>query len=246
MKRLPETTSIILLVLLLAVGPAKAATISVAVATNFLRPAEQLAAAFTKETGIKVECSGSSTGKIYAQLKNGAPYDIFLAADAKRPELLHAAGLAEMPKTYAQGQVVLWTQDQNITAANWQQALATSPKRIAIANPDVAPYGEAAATALKTTNSWESIHSRLIFAQSAGQAFQYAESGATTFSFAALSYALSDVGKSGQYWSIPQAPPVVQKGCILTKSGGSTSAQQFFDFIFSPAAREIIAAYGYQ
>lgn len=246
MRRFSKITSIILLTMFLAAGPARAETIAVAVATNFLRPLQQLAILFKKQTGIKVEYSGSSTGKLYAQLRNGAPYDIFLAADAQRPELLHQDGLAEEAKVYAQGQVVLWSKDRTLTAADWQQALTSNQKRIAIASPGVAPYGEVAATALNTTGIWETIRPRLIFAQSAGQAFQYAERGATTFSFAALSYAISDAGKQGRYWSIPQAPPVVQKGCILKKSRKQQQAQRFFAFLLAPTSQKIITGYGYQ
>lgn len=246
MKLFLKTAALIISVLLIFAGPAAAETITVAVATNFLRTAEQLAALFTRETGIKVVCSGSSTGRLYAQIVKGAPYDIFLAADAQRPELLHAAGLAAAPQTYALGRVALWTKDRNIIAADWQQALATNTKPIAIASPEIAPYGEAAAAALKNSGLWQTISPRLVFAQSAGQAFQYAEQGATAFSFAALSYAVSETGKNGQSWPIPNAPPVVQKGCILSRSVSSPGVRHFFEFINSPAAREIIIADGYQ
>ena len=246
MKRLPEIISIILLTMLLAGNATATETISVAVATNFLRPAEQLAALFTKETGITVYCSGSSTGKLFAQLKNGAPYDIFLAADAKRPESLHTAGLAEKPITYARGRVVLWTKDNTISAADWQQALTNNPKRIAMANPDTAPYGLAAAMALNKTKMWGTIRPRLVFAQSAGQAFQYAERGATTFAFAALSYSISDAGQQGKSWPISQAPQVVQKGCIMKNSTKQQQAQRFLDFLLAPTGRKIIAAYEYR
>ncbi|MDH4322068.1 MAG: molybdate ABC transporter substrate-binding protein, partial [Desulfobulbaceae bacterium] len=121
MNRLSNIVGAVLLALLLSAATASATTISVAVATNFLRPLAQLAALFTKETGIDLQYSGSSSGKLYAQIKNGAPYDLFLAADDQRPELLHAAGLAEAPRVYARGEVVLWTRDTKIAAADWQQ-----------------------------------------------------------------------------------------------------------------------------
>lgn len=237
---------IIALLLLLAPGRAQAATVSVAVAANFLQPMAELAALFTAQTGIKVEYSSSSTGKLYAQLKNGAPYDIFLAADEKRPELLHQAGLAAEPSVYTRGRVVLWSGDTTLSATGWQQALATTAGRIAIASPEVAPYGMAAAMALKNAGLYTTISPRLVFAQSAGQAFQYSQQKATRFCFAALSYATSDAGNKGCYWPIPEAPLVVQKGCLLKTAVGKKEASLFWDFLFSKPATEIIAAYGYQ
>jgi len=246
MKWFPDIIATTLLTLLLGAGPATAASVSVAVAANFLQPMEKLAALFTARTGIKVEYSSSSTGKLYAQLKNGAPYDIFLAADEKRPELLYQAGLAAKPQTYARGQVVLWTRDNSLKATTWQQALTIAKGRIAIASPEVAPYGMAAAAALKKSGLGKTVEPRLVFAQSVGQAFQYGQQGATRFSFAALSYAFSDTGQKGCYWPIPEAPLVVQEGCLLKAAVNKNEARRFWAFLFSKPATEIIAAYGYQ
>lgn len=246
MKRFPEIIVTTTLLLLFAAGPAAAASVSVAVAANFLQPMEKLAALFTARTGIKVEYSSSSTGKLYAQLKNGAPYDIFLAADEKRPELLDKAGLTTEPMIYARGQVVLWTKEAALQAADWQQALTVNKGRIAIASPEVAPYGMAASAALKKTGLDKTMASRLVFAQSVGQAFQYGQQGATRFCFAALSYAASDTGNKGRYWPISEAPLVVQKGCLLKTAADKEAAQRFWDFLFSKPANAIKAAYGYQ
>jgi len=246
MPRLAQITFLVLVAMFLGAGPATATTISVAVAANFLQPLAELATLFEAQSGIKVAYSSSSTGKLYAQISNGAPYDLFLAADAKRPELLAQAGLAEEPKIYARGRVVLWTRDHALAAADWQQALAADPGRIAIASPAVAPYGAAATTALKAAGLWQAITPRLVYAQSAGQAFQYGEQRATRFSFAALSYCLSDTGQKGRHWPISQAPAVVQKGCLLTKAPHKEAARRFWEFLFTPPAAAITAAYGYQ
>lgn len=246
MKRIAAITALFLLTALWGAGPATATSVSVAVAANFLQPLEKLIPLFTRQTGIKVTYSSSSTGKLYGQLKNGAPYDIFLAADDKRPELLYQAGLAEKPLIYARGQVVLWTKDKANQATDWQQALRTDQGRIAMASPAVAPYGMAAATALKVTGLRKSMESRLVFAQSAGQSFQYSQLGATRFSFAALSYALSEMGQKGHHWLIPQAPLVIQKGCILKTAADKDAARRFWEFLFTKAAAEITATYGYR
>lgn len=246
MQRLPEIVGAAVLALLLTAAAAPAATISVAVASNFLRPLAQLTALFTRDTGIGVQHTGSSTGRLYAQINSGAPYDLFLAADGKRPDLLHKAGLAEAPMVYARGEVVLWTRDSTVAAADWQQALAAGRGRIAIAAPGVAPYGDAADAALHKAGLRTAIASRLVFAQTAGQAFQYAEQGATAFGFVPLAYALSEAGTSGRHWPIPQAGAVVQKGCVLQRSAQRPLARRFLDFLQTPAARAVIAAYGYR
>ena len=147
---------------------------------------------------------------------------------------------------YARGRVVLWSGDTTLSATGWQQALTDNQGRIAIASPEVAPYGMAAATALKNVGLYTTVSPRLVFAQSAGQAFQYSQQKATRFCFAALSYATSDAGDKGCYWPIPEAPLVIQKGCLLKTAINKNDAQSFWTFLFSKPATEIIAAYGYQ
>ncbi|MDH5299589.1 MAG: molybdate ABC transporter substrate-binding protein [Desulfobulbaceae bacterium] len=247
MQCLAKITFMVLLTLLLAASRAPAAeAVAVAVAANFMQPLEKLAALFEAQTGIRVQYSASATGKLYAQIKNGAPYDLFLAGDSQRPELLHQARLVAEPKIYARGRVVLWTREKSLAAADWRRALTVDQGRIAMASPEIAPYGAAAAAALKRTGLWKAVEPRLVFAQSVGQAFQYGEQGATLLSFTALSYALSDQGKTGRYWPVAEAPEVVQKGCLVKDSPNSDAAGRFWKFLFTEPARKIVIGYGYR
>ncbi len=223
--------------------------ITAAVAANFVRPMERLIDIFEHQTGIKVEATYSSTGKLYAQIKNGAPFDIFLAADTKRPELLFEQDLCLKPITYARGQAVLWVLKSSglCVASEWQEVIRNPKvKKISIASPQTAPYGEAAKTALVKAGLWDQIKQRLVFAQAVSQSFQYAQLGTVDASFTALSYALSDKGRMGCYWTIPQAPLIVQDGCILKRTKNKTASRQFLEFITTKEAKEVLSRYGYR
>ncbi len=183
-----------------------------AVAANFIMPFQEIAAAFEKQTGIKVEMTVASTGNLYAQTINGAPYDIFLSADEKTPERLLEKGLGEKPLIYATGRVVLWGEGKICGARGWKEALRKEGvRRIALANPEFAPYGAAAETALKKSSLWSEMNGRLVMAQNVGQSFQYAVTGGTDGSFCSLSSALSEAGAKGCRYAIDEAPLSVSR-----------------------------------
>ncbi len=222
--------------------------LTVATAANFSRPMEEIVRLFEAQVGIKVEAVYSSTGTIYAQIKNGAPYDIFLAADTRRPALLYQEGFCEEPFVYANGQAVLWSIRKELASVSaWQEVLRLDDiENIGIANPKTAPYGEMALKALQEAGLYPLVEARLVYAQNVAQAFQYGQSGGVDLTFTALSYALSEEGKEGVRWTIPEAPLIVQAGCVLKKAGRKIEAETFVTFLKSRKVHDLIAKYGYR
>ena len=220
----------------------------VAVAANFISPSGEIAALFQERTGITVEPTYASTGKLFGQIVKGAPYDVFLAADEKRPELLEKQGLSDKPFVYARGQVVVWTAKRTLCGASDWQAVVENPEvqKIAVANTESAPYGTAAMIALKQAGLWDKLKEKYVFPQSVAQAFQYAETMSADAGFCAYSSALSDKGKGGCVYTIPQAPPVIQAACILKGTENRAAAERFVTFMGSPEAQKIKEKYGYR
>lgn len=236
-----------LILLLTTVITAGAEEIRVAVAANFLAPATVVAAHYEKEKQVKVVLISSSTGKLFAQIRNGAPYHLFLAADNKRPQLLYEEGLAHSPFTYAVGSVVLWTGRQELAKyGDWQEALAdSSVTRIALPQPATAPYGAMARQAMEESGLYAGIEKRLVYGQNVAQAFQYAVSGAVDLAFTALSFAYSETSKNGKYWIVTAAEPIIQQGCVLHGRKEGT-AEDFARYLQSDRVAQMIAGFGYQ
>jgi molybdate transport system substrate-binding protein len=221
--------------------------IRAAVAANYIQTMKELAVAFEASTGIKVEATFTSSGNLYGQIINGAPYDIFLSADEDRPSRLYQEGLAEKPFIYATGKVVLWSAKKDFCkTGDWREALRReSVKKIALANPDIAPYGTAAMKAMKDTQSWEALQGKLVIAQDIAQAFQYASSEAVDAGFCAVSSTVTDDGRKGCFFMVAQAPPVVQAACVL-KGKNRPAASSFALFLISSEAELIKKKYGYR
>lgn len=226
----------------------EASTPLIAVAANFSGAMERIGAAYEKETGERVRTVYAATGKLYAQIKNGAPYDIFLAADGQRPELLAAEGFCREAFVYATGQAVLWTGNPALAGAKrWQDAVnRPGVARIAIPAPEAAPYGAAALAAIRQEGLFEPLENKLVYGQNVAQPLQFAYQGAADLGFTALSLALSDKGKEGHYWLMPQAPVVVQKACVVKASANLASTTRFLGFFRSPVTAGILAEFGYR
>jgi len=224
-----------------------AAGLKAAVAANFMVPFQEIAAAFEGETKIKVEATYSSTGSLYGQIVNGAPYDVFLSADEETPRSLSEKGVGEKPFLYATGRVVLWGGGKEICGArDWKEALKRpGVRKIALPNPVTAPYGAAAEAALKKSGLWQEMGERLVTAQNVGQSFQYAVAGGTEGAFCALSSALSEQGSKGCHYGIEEAPPIRQAACLLNRTARKSDALRFLMFLNSPTASEIKKRYGY-
>ena len=236
------------LVVLMSSGSAFAEeNISVAVAANFISAFKELSADFETKTKIKVEGTFSSTGNLYSQITNGAPYDLFLSADEERPAKLSKDGAAEAPFIYAKGQAVLWSANKDFCkAVIWQDALKKKQvKKIAIANTQTAPYGAAAKKALEKAGMWDALQNKLVNAQDIAQSFQYASTSAVDAGFCAMSATVSPEGKKGCFFVINEAPEIIQSACILKRTTHRATVEKFVEFLNSPDAKEIKVKYGY-
>ena len=247
MKRLAILFQILIVLLMPALLSAEE-KLNVAVAANFIQPVQKIAALFEKKTNIKIEATYSSTGKLYSQIINGAPYDVFLAADEEKPNLLYRDGLAEKPFVYASGQVILWSAKKELCQAkNWREAVQNKKiRKIAIANIKTAPYGAMSMVALKKAGLWEHLQSKMVFGQDIAQSFQYAVTESVDMGFCALSSAFSDQGEKGCYLVVNEAPPVIQAACVVKQSQKKAAARQFADFLNSPEAGGVKMSYGYR
>lgn len=238
----------LILVLSMSASAFAADSLTVAVAASFKRPFGEIARRFEAGHPIKVEASFASTGTLYSQIVNGALYDILLAADHKRPQVLHENGLADPPVIYARGRVVVWTNREDLCrAGNWKLAIRDSGvRKIATASPTTSPYGEAAERALRKEGLWEAVTPRFVYAQDVGQAFQYVYTGAAAAGFCALADAVSVVGREGCHFEIGEAPPVEHSACVLKRAKNREAARLFIKFLGSPEAEKIKGEYGYR
>lgn len=238
--------ALILALLLSLPMTANAADLLVAQAANFMPAMQEIIPAFKKASGLEVQATYTSTGKLYAQITNGAPFDLFLAADERRPNKLYADGLAETPFVYAKGKVVLWSLDKKVADKPWQEAIKSKKlHKIAIANIETAPYGTAAMLALKKENLWKTVEPELVYAQSIAQAFQFASTGAADAGFCAYSSMFTKIGKTGGFTVVNEAPPVIQAACILKSAQNKAAAEEFVSFLSGPEATSIKKKYGY-
>lgn len=238
----------LLLAAIIAV-PALAETATIAVAANFRKPLQELAAAFATETGHELVISAGSTGQLYAQIGNGAPYDVFLAADEARPTRAIAEGLAvpESELIYAVGRLVLLTRD-----AALREKLGTPPAlsrlaTIAIANPVTAPYGAAALQVLERLGQRDALSGRLAEAQNIGGVNAAIHTGAAEAGFVALSSLGRPDEPGAEAWLVPADlyDPIRQGAVLLLHGQNNPAAIAFLDWLAGPAAAEIIRRYGY-
>ena len=225
--------------------------VTIAVASNFATTAAELSAAFTEATAVPVRISPGSTGKLYAQIVNGAPFDIFLAADSLRPLLLEQSGYAVTGsrQTYAIGSLVLWSRDERLRGKDCREALQQGDYRwLALANPATAPYGAAAREYLEKAGLWESASQRVVFGENIAQTLQFVATGNATMGFVALSQTKDPrLPPATCAWTVP-APSLTslqQQLVLLQRAGSNTGAGQFIEFLVSPAASKIIGRHGY-
>lgn len=231
--------------------PAGAERALAAVAANFSEAAERLAADFGRATGHEVTLAAGSTGKLYAQIRNGAPFDVFLAADRLRPELLERGGLAEPGSraTYAVGRLTLWSPNPNRVDADGRKTLREAKfRRLAMANPDLAPYGAAARRTLLALGLHGALRSRIVMGENVGQTHALAATGNADLGFVALSYVLSARNRSrGSRWDVPQRlhDPIRQDAVLLRRGRRNAAARGFLAYLRTAGVREIIQSFGY-
>jgi molybdate transport system substrate-binding protein len=238
-----------LIVALLAWLPctAFAGEVRVAVATNFAEPMAVLAARFAEATGDRVVPVFGSTGKHYAQIKHGAPFAAFLAADIERPARLEADGAAVAGSrfTYALGRVVLWSPRAGYVDAHGRVLGDGDYHHLAIANPTLAPYGRAAQEVLQARGLWDTLAGRLVRGEDIGQAFHFVESGNAELGFVAYSQVKRPGhAPQGSLWEVPQRLyRAIEQQAVLLQD--DATARAFLTFLRGPEARAIIADYGY-
>lgn len=236
--------------LLLVCGPVNAASLSVAVASNFLPALEAVAKAYVAAGGESLQITPGATGHHYAQIVNGAPYDVFLAADQVRPQRLMAAGLAvsESQFTYAKGRLVLWSQTAAQLPAEGLSGLAQqSPRRLAIANPRLAPYGLAAQQALMATDQWQALKPVVVRAHNVAQAFQYVVTGNVTHALVSASFAAISAPDQGQWMlvDVNLHEPIRQDAVRLKNARNPDEAKAFLAFLRGPKAATVLEQFGY-
>ncbi len=254
MNRIPGTRiflSLIFATLIGLPGVAFPDQVHVAVATNFADCLEQLGTAFAESTGHELIISRGSTGKHFAQITAGAPFDVFFAADSERPARLEADGLTVSGSrfTYAIGGLVLWMPraDPDSSASIIEVLKSPEYRHLAIANPRLAPYGLAAKQTLTSLGIWDELEPRLVMGQSIGQTWQFVATGNAQLGFVAQSQLTVSEDSPGSWWAIDADlhDLIEQQAVLMLSAAENDAAQKLMDFVRGPQARLIIKTYGY-
>ena len=227
-----------------------AAEAQVAVAANFAEPIKAIAAVLERTTGHTIRISLGPTGGFYTQIRNGAPFDVFLAADTERPAILEKEGLAKPGSrfTYATGKLVLWSSRVGRVDDKGEILKAHDLGKVSFANPKSAPYGAAAVEVMNKLGVQASLQTRLVQGESIGQAFNFVRTGNADVGFVAMSQVLEGGKlKEGSVWVIPQAlyNPIRQHAVILKRGENNEAAQALVDLLRSPNIKDLIRSYGY-
>ncbi|CAM3320494.1 molybdate ABC transporter substrate-binding protein [Polaromonas hydrogenivorans] len=229
---------------------AHADEVSVAVAANFTAPMQKIAADFEKATGHKVVAAYGSTGKFYAQIKNGAPFEVLLAADDETPARLTTenAAVAGSQFTYAIGKLVLWSAKPAVVDGKGEVLKNGGFDHISLANPKLAPYGAAAVQSMKTLGVYDALQPKIVMAENITQAHQFISSGNALLGFVALSQVLKDGKIQGSAWMVPSSlyPPIRQDAVILDKGKGKPAAEALVKYLKGDKARAVIKSFGYE
>jgi molybdate transport system substrate-binding protein len=246
-----QRISLLLAALLLTFASAlQAGEVQVAVASNFRAPMEKIAAEFSKATGHKAVLSFGATGKFYAQIQHGAPFEVFLAADATTPAKIEQEGksVGGSRFTYAIGKLVLWSAQAGVVDAQGEVLKKGSFQHLALANPETAPYGAAALEVLTKLKLLEALTPRFVQGENIAQAHQFVASGNAELGFVALSQVLED-GKisRGSAWIVPPElyPPIRQDAVLLDQGKANPAAAALLRYLRGGAAKAVILAYGY-
>jgi molybdate transport system substrate-binding protein len=239
------------LCVLLSSTAALAGDVQVAVAANFTAPMKQIAADFEKDTGHKALLTFGATGKFYAQITNGAPFEVFLAADGETPAKLEKEGAAVNGSrlTYASGRLVLWSAQPGMVDAQGEVLKKGRFKKIAIAAPKLAPYGAAAVEVISKLGLQAALEPKLVQGESIGQAFSFVSTGNAELGFVALSQVYEGGKiKSGSAWVVPANlhSPLRQDAVLLTKAKGSKAATQLMAYLKTEKAKVVIRSFGYE
>lgn len=239
-----------ILALALLSAHAHAGQAQIAVAANFIGPAQKIAEKFEQESGHKVSVISGSTGKFYAQIKSGAPFDALLSADDETPAKLEKEGLAVPGKrfTYAIGKLALWSSQSGLVDDKGEVLSKGTFAHIALGNPKLAPYGAAALETLTALGLNDKLQAKMVFGENIAQAHQFVASGNAELGFVALSQILKE-GKigSGSAWIVPAKlhAPLRQDAALLVQGRDNKAAAAFLAYLKTPAVQALIRAYGY-
>ena len=239
------------LVLTICPATSVAEEVRVAVAANFLGTLNEIVSHFERDTGHTAVISSGSSGRLYAQIKNGAPFDVFFSADVTRPKLMEEEGLAVQGSrfTYAVGRLTLWSPGPTMIEGNRISMLLNDHiEHVAIANPKTAPYGAAAKEVLQALGLWERLQDRLVRGENIGQTFHFVFSKNAQLGFVALSQVLGHkVNGAGRRWDVPTHlyAPLRQQAVLLHNSQRKEVARAFLDYVKGATSRNIIERFGY-
>jgi len=239
------------LAFLLGAGVAWAESALIAVAANFSEVMERLEADFERQSPHALNVTVGSTGQLYAQIANGAPFDVLLAADQHRPQLLEQKGLAVRGSrfTYATGKLTLWSPDAARIGPDGVEVLKAGDfRRLAMANPEVAPYGAAARQTLEALGLYDELRDRIVMGENIGQTHAMVATGNVELGMVALSYVQSPRNETpGSRWGVPQRlyDPIRQDAVLLTRAEDNSAARDLLAYLRRPEVRALIAEYGY-
>lgn len=230
--------------------PAMAAEVHVAVAANFTAPMEQLKSLFEKASGHKLIISYGTVGKFYAQIKNGAPFELLISADDETPIRLEKDGLAlsETRFTYAIGTLMLWSTKPGLVDAKGEVLKQADFKRLAIASPKLAVYGAAAVEAMKKLGVYEQLQPRFVFGENISQAYQFIATANADLGFVALSQIYKNGSyAAGSHWQVPSNiyPQIRQDAVLLTKGRDNPAGKALLAFLKTQETKKIIRSYDY-
>ncbi len=232
-------------------GKAQAGEALVAVASNFAEVLGKLKIGFEANSNHKISVSIGSTGSIYAQIINGAPFDIFLSADQARPKLLEVQGKTVKSSrfTYAIGKLILWSANADLIRKDGAATLNSSDfSTLAMANPALAPYGRATREALESLGLWGNLREKVVQGQNIGQTFSFVATNNAQLGFVALSYVMSERNKTtGSKWVVPVDlyEPIRQDGVLIARADKNPAAVAFMEYLKSEKARALISSFGY-
>lgn len=228
---------------------AHAGEVQVAVAANFTAPMEKLAPMFAADTGHKAVLSFGSTGKFYAQIRNGAPFEVLLAADDETPARLEREGQGGSRFTYAVGRLALWSRQAGFVDAQGEVLKRGRFDRVAVADPKLAPYGAAAIETMRKLGLLETLRPKLVQGENIAQAWQFAATGNAALGFVALSQVYADGKlKEGSAWIVPASmhAPIRQDAILLDKGKDNAAASALIQYLQSSKAKAVIRSFGYE
>ena len=235
-------------ILVLALGaPALAADVQVAVAANFTEPSKEIAAVFETRTHTHVALSFGASGQFYAQISHGAPFEVFLSADADRPAQAEKEGFAVVGTrfTYAVGKLALYSKTPGLVDDHGAVLKSDMFQKLAIADPAVAPYGVAAVQTLTKLGLYDKLKPQLVMGTSINQTYQFVQTGAAELGFVALSQVIADT--TGSRWLVPESDhaPIEQQAVLLKTGQDDAAAKAFLAFLKGPEAAKVIKRFGY-